>query len=65
MAIARPGLFALDRKPVGAEIDMHALRLRRMAVPIKLVAEHGDDHDQAAKHEIKNVVAIHMSLRCS
>lgn len=55
----------MDRKPVGAEIDMHALRLRRMAVPINLVAEHGDDHDQAAKHEIKNVVATHMSLPCS
>jgi hypothetical protein len=41
---------------------MHPLRLRRMAVLIKLVAEYGDDNDQAAKHEIKDVIATHMSL---
>ena len=41
---------------------MQPLRLRRMVVPIKLVAEYGNDNDQSAEHEIKDVVPTHMSL---
>lgn len=41
---------------------MDALRLRRMTIPIKLIAEHGDDNDQAAERQKKHVVTTYMSL---
>jgi len=53
-------LFALNRKPVGAEIDAYALGL--MTVLIELIAQHDDCDRKRADHEIKHVGAAHRGL---
>jgi len=52
--------FALNRKAVGAEIDMHALRL--MAILIKLIAQHRDRDHKRADDEIEDIGAVHGGL---
>lgn len=53
-------LFAVNRKTVRAEVDMHALWL--MAVLVELIA-HSDDRDRKrTDDEIKDVGASHVRL---
>ena len=53
-----PGLlFAVNGKPVVAEVDMHALSL--MAVLVELIAQHGHRNRKRADDEIKDVGASH------
>src|SRR5579863_4351559 len=57
MGSATAGLFALDRQPAGADIDMEPLRL--VAIPIELIAHDGDGDRQRADDQIEHVAAVH------